>query len=201
MKVFYLLLFQILLSLSAISQDGFLNEQFAAATPNEARPEINLRPSHFNRRYHWKGDAFGTFGVSLGPETFFSVKASIQGRVAFTRTLYRSQYDLLLFGVHGGLELSGFGLFAVWGGVGLNGGISVGPITFDGSLTYWGIGLDQTSYGTTTFNPKVGLNILDYVWFKVGYSYFLRNESMLENWLSFQGRHVNLELCAVLKIE
>ena len=139
----------------------------------------------------------GSFGFAIGPETLFAPKGSILGRIAYSDKIGRSNREFTLFGLHGGVEFSMFGLFAIWGSAGLNAGISIGPVTLDGSLTFWGIGLNKSHFGTTTYNPKIGLQIIDYVWLKAGYSYFLRGENPFPNWMKVGENSMNFEVLLV----
>lgn len=200
MKHFILVLTVLFLATLGFSQDVIsLAVPVNSPCDHQVLLESNFRPKRY-KPYHWRSTALQTMGVAIGPESLFALKGSILGRYGYSRIPYRHQREITVFGVYGGFEFSMFGLFAIWGSAGLNAGVSIGPLTFDGSLTFWGIAAENKSIGTTTLNPKVGLQVLDYVWLKAGYSYFLRGENIAPNRMKLGDQSVNLELSAVIPL-
>ena len=191
--------------MASFSQDS-IAETTQALTPTEllSSEQSTYRPRrHFQHLgpYRSKANALATFGLAMGPECLFAPKFGIQGRYGYSYDMRKSRRDLSLFGVHGGAEFSFFGLFAIWGSAGVNAGVSVGPFTLDGSLTFWGIAGENNHFGSTTFNPKVGLQVLDYVWIKAGYSHFLRGDILFPNCMKYGDRAINIEVLAVIPLD
>ena len=202
MKRFCFVFAQLLIANSVFAQDAFSDNQSFNSTTDFSSREISssqelIRPWRSFRRNRWLGKGLGTFGLAAGPETFAAVKGTIQGRYAYCTQMPRTHYEFPVFGIHGGLEFSAFGMFAGWGSAGINAGINIGPVTLDGSLTFWVIGLHKKYKGATTYNPKVGLMIADVVWLKAGYSIFLRGENLAPNWMKMGNHNVNIELSFV----
>ena len=203
MKSFITLLIFFTSITSGLTQSGNHHSDILSQELSSAQSEFYPKYQRkFNSAYRWKGKALSTIGLAVGPEHFGAVKGSVLGRIGYSKDLRfrRINRDFTLFGLYGGAEFSMFGLFAVWGSVGANAGISAGPITLDASLTFWIIGLNEKHFGTTTFNPKVGLQILDCVWLKSGYSFFPRGENIFPTWMRIGNQNVNIELSFVQTI-
>lgn len=203
MNYFFILFFVAVSNFGFAQTGSFRSPNLIEELSNDQGLSYPKYTRRFHSNYRWKGTGLSTIGLAVGPEHFGAVKFSALGRIGYSKDLRfrRLNRDFTLIGAHGGAEFSMFGLFAIWGSAGLTGGISAGPITLDASLTFWIIGLNEKHLGSTTFNPKLGLQILDCVWLKTGVSYFLRGENFFPNWMKIGNRSMNVELSFVQTIE
>ncbi len=139
-------------------------------------------------------DIFGSMGIFAGQEHFIALKGSLIKPINFGyRWRQAPKYGFYPHGAYASLEGSLFGLFALWGGAGINIGYNIGPVTIDNSLTAWGIIGENNSFGLTSYNPKIGLHFGP-VWLKAGPSFRLSKHDFIENFLCTGDYHLNFEL-------
>lgn len=146
--------------------------------------------------------AFATLGLGVGNEYFFGLKFSAVLPFSFQKSNGRGLFNskkrkFYPLGGYVSLDANAFGFFAVWGGVGVNAGLSLGFITIDNSLIFLGGNAGGgAGYGSSrvSYNPKIGLNLGNRVWLKAGPSFSLKSTVPSENWIKIGDFNYNFEL-------
>jgi hypothetical protein len=146
-------------------------------------------------------------GISAGQETF----------IGFPKLGAYKEFSLTPKAqpLHGRKQFSGFGKCSFYVGaeasmlvffagaftISADAGFALGPVTIDNSLTRTVFASpvgDRNSY-STTYNPKLGLNIGP-VWLKAGPSFKLgKSDSPMGNWLTIGNNPYNVELLYIVR--
>ena len=194
------IIFILFCQLAAVGQsDGTTENLQASPDPINYSKTHRANGSYYNHRKSGFGrNVFHALGIGVGQEYFFGVKGSLVKPFPFGRTLKKPKFGFYPKCFYVSIGASAFGLFAVWGGVGLNAGVSLGIFTLDNSVVAWGIvGPDSQTFGSTTYNPKIGLH-LGPIWFKAGPSFRLSKELTDPNLLRPGRYNLNFELSYII---
>jgi len=85
-----------------------------------------------NKKNKFFKDIFGTLGLGIGQEYLFGIKGSLikpfsfkKKKTGFLSNLPKNNYGFYPIGGYVSVDANGFLFIAPWGGIGLNGGISL----------------------------------------------------------------------------
>jgi len=143
---------------------------------------------------HFFDDTFLSGGIVAGQESIFGVKGYFIKPYSFTKSAKKSAFGFYKVGAYTGLEYGGFMFFAIWGEIGVNTGVSLGPFTLDNSINSLFVLVEGPTRYQTTYNPKLGIH-LGPVWLKAGPSFLISKESVLfEDWIKIGKYNMNFEI-------
>ncbi len=183
-----------------ISTSGYGQLSYSSLRTNTLKPAESVQsidvfvPANQARRTVWD-NMFGTGGIGIGQEYWYGVQGSVVMQFRLSKKDYfKRYYGFYPVAAYTSIDLNCMGLFAVWGGVGINGGIALGHFTLDNSLSRWGIlGPDGQDFGQTLYNPKIGVHI-GRVWIKAGPSILLSEERWKEDQLKLGEMNMNISI-------
>jgi len=144
---------------------------------------------------------FPVCGLTAGQETIFGIKYSMIKPFSFIETTEKPKYGFYPKGAYVGLDLNGFMFFGIWGGIGINTGLSLGAFTLDNSINYLILlpPLDTHVRSQTTLNPKLGVHYKG-VWLKAGPSFLIGKNSVIPDWVKIKGYNINFEINYIIRL-